>query len=144
MSAIRTGYKVNEDLELEDLFEIITPGTIERRIHTLDDAWQQLYNDNKDNAFIKSETAKWNMWAKKLLDSWTDRFFSLSAQRELDNWSKRYKAAYDQAKTKNAPGPDNIIDADSILSSPVFWTVAGVVLVIGIYLYGKGSTKLLP
>ena len=138
MSAVRVQGLDDEILEFEDVFEIITPGTIERRIHTLDAAWQQLYIDNKKDTFIIGEVKKWNAWATKLLDSWTDRFFGgLSAQKELETWQQRYKSAYDKSQHGNAPSPDNLIIPESILTSPAFWTVAGIVLVLGVYLYGR-------
>jgi hypothetical protein len=132
---------MNEDiLDFEDIFEIVTPSDIDRRIHDLDAAWLQLLSDSNNDAYVKAEHSKWDVWAKDVLSSYFNKFFASGVLKELDKWQARYKLAYDRISgNKLAPAPDVFKNKDSIFASPFFWGTIGVLTVLGIYIYAKKS-----
>lgn len=129
-------------LDFEDLFEIVTPGAIDRRIHDLDAGWQQLRADSNNDAYIVAEIKRWEDWANKVLDSYFAKFWATSILAELEAWKKRYQLAYNKVANANklAPTPDSYEEkANKLLNTPAFWIFSGLAVAIGIYFYGKKS-----
>lgn len=127
-----------ESIEL-DFFEIVTPGGIDRRVETLDDAWKQLVSDTNDS-YVKSEYSKWTKWSKTILDlSWISKGWATGILKELDDWKARYTVAYNRVKTSNklAPSPESFQQEKPFFESPIFWVVAGIGLAAGIYFYAQ-------
>jgi len=130
---------MQETLEFEDLFEIVMPSGIDRRIFDLDAAWQQLKIDSKNDPYVLNEVKNWESWSSKVLESFFSKIFATGVLNELDKWKERYSVAYNKVSSsdKLAPIPTVFADKNSILSSPVFWVVMGLLLTTGVFLYAK-------
>jgi hypothetical protein len=125
----------DETLDFEDVFNIVTPGGIDRRIIDLDAAFQQLKAEANGNAYVLSEVRAWEIWSKKVLDSWTSKVFATGLLQELDSWKKRYATAYQKIGSKIAPVPDVFNEDNSILTSPIFWIAVTTIVGTGLYFY---------
>lgn len=120
-----------------DLFEIVTPGGLDRRVQTLDAAWLQLFNDSSGNPYIASEFAKWRVWAENVLNqSWISKGWATGLLAELDEWKARYSEAHKRAAS-NAPSPLTLEREKPFFESPIFWIVAGIGIAAGIYYYAR-------
>lgn len=123
---------LDESIEF-DLAEIVTPGGIDRRVKSLNDAWLQLVSDSNDK-YVKSEFKKWTAWANDILNSsWFTKTWATGILAELDEWKARYAAAYKRVKS-NAPEPSTLTLGGI---PPYVWIVAGLGLAAGIYFYAQ-------
>lgn len=125
------------DIDYEDLVQVYTPGSIDRKVLTLDSAWQLLKRKLPDNSYIQNEVKAWETWSKDILDSsWFYKTLPTGIMDELDVWESRYKQAYLSVSDRTNLVKPGIVE-DSILTKPYFWAVVGVGIGIGISLYLK-------
>lgn len=110
-----------------------TPGSVTRKIETLDSAWQALGASYPDDKALTAEIGRWQVWRDKILASFTSRLFPSTIADEFASWQSRYQLAFENAQnaapnvTPTAPMPKAIVGPSPVTSPWVYAVVAGSV-----------------
>lgn len=126
---------MQDTLDFEDLFEIVTPSGVDRRILALDSAWSRLLSLAPDNSFLQSEFVAWRKWSENALDSFLSKFMASGTLTELDEWKARYNQAYSKVSggtSIDAPSP---FDLNKDFKVPAWLIPVAILGGIGLVVY---------
>jgi hypothetical protein len=121
---------------------IESPQSIDRKIQSLDDAFEALGRSFPGDVPLGEEIKRFRAWRDTVRSSLTSSFFPSTVAPEFDQWRNRYRVAFEQAQKAHpdvvatAPVPSAILDPKKP-TDPWFWAILAASGAVGLVAIAK-------